>query len=390
MVQYVSSMARNIFSSHLLDLGFLATFGDDAFEIMKEAIALAWDKRQDTYSGTCNINDEIIGVVNSMVDSRAWHEKLGHVSIWMKALFSRRILDKLKLIDLFFCEDIVLVKQKKVGFPRKRKKLNLGSNHLCDDVWEPTRVSSNGGFHGFVTFIDDSARELGVHFLKNETDWFDVFARWKAWVEIEMGSRLKCLGSNSDGDQFCCDEFVIDKASNRIERLEKIPIIPREFGMAETGIGDNYKVRSWASGSLSWMMMRWDLNRHIGLETGVCLAMECDMSLDRGMSKSLMIWLLMYAIVNMRPEFSHEVGAISTPLLRKEAVVHFLNFHEHIVATWRALLLPGLQESEEAEYEVIVDIIFKENLVFGQREVFFNERLIATKIKYPWILLCFA
>ncbi|KAF6160472.1 hypothetical protein GIB67_019241 [Kingdonia uniflora] len=33
---------------------------------------------------------------------------------------------------------------------------------------------------------------------------------------------------------------------------------------------------------------------------------------------------------------------ISTPLLREEAVVHFLNFHEHIVATGRALVLPGL------------------------------------------------
>ncbi|KAF6166484.1 hypothetical protein GIB67_038221 [Kingdonia uniflora] len=87
---------------------------------------------------------------------------------------------------------------------------------------------------------------------------------------------------------------------------------------------------------------------------------------------------------------STEKSRISTPLLQEEAVVHFLNFHEHIVATGRALVLPGLQESEEAEYEVIVDIIFEENSpVFGQREVFFDERLIGTKIKYSRILLRF-
>ncbi|KAF6162879.1 hypothetical protein GIB67_021028 [Kingdonia uniflora] len=40
-----------------------------------------------------------------------------------------------------------------------------------------------------------------------------------------------------------------------------------------------------------------------------------------------------------------------TPLLREEAVAHFLNFYEHIVATRRALVLPGLQQSEEVEYE---------------------------------------
>ncbi|KAF6139226.1 hypothetical protein GIB67_040373, partial [Kingdonia uniflora] len=45
---------------------------------------------------------------------------------------------------------------------------------------------------------------------------------------------------------------------------------------------------------------------------------------------------------------STERSRILTPLLREEAVVHFLNFHEHIVATERALVPPGLQKSEEA------------------------------------------
>ncbi|KAF6166924.1 hypothetical protein GIB67_020153 [Kingdonia uniflora] len=88
---------------------------------------------------------------------------------------------------------------------------------------------------------------------------------------------------------------------------------------------------------------------------------------------------------------STERSQISTLLLREETVVHFLNFHEHIVATGRALVLPSLQESEDAEYEVIVDIIFEENSpVFGQRGVFFDKCLIGTKIKYPRILLRFA
>ncbi|KAF6138094.1 hypothetical protein GIB67_033508 [Kingdonia uniflora] len=88
---------------------------------------------------------------------------------------------------------------------------------------------------------------------------------------------------------------------------------------------------------------------------------------------------------------STERSRISTPLLREEAVVHFLNFHEHIIATGRALVLPGLQESKEAEYEDIVDIIFEKNSpVFVQRGVFFDERLIGTKIKYLRILLHFA
>ncbi|KAF6143908.1 hypothetical protein GIB67_001702, partial [Kingdonia uniflora] len=145
-MQYVSSMARNMFSSQLSDLSLLAAFGDDGFTIMKDTTILAWDKRQVTFLWTCNANDEIIGVVTSMMDSRAWHEKLCH----------------------------------------------------------------------------------------NETDWFDVFTRCKAWVEIETGSMLNCFGSNDDGDKFCCDKFVIDKTSFGIKRLEKIPIILQEFGIADS------------------------------------------------------------------------------------------------------------------------------------------------------------
>ncbi|KAF6147228.1 hypothetical protein GIB67_039358 [Kingdonia uniflora] len=44
---------------------------------------------------------------------------------------------------------------------------------------------------------------------------------------------------------------------------------------------------------------------------------------------------------------------MSTTLLREEAIAHFLNLHEHIVASGKALVIPGHQESEEAEYEVL-------------------------------------
>ncbi|KAF6139030.1 hypothetical protein GIB67_010756 [Kingdonia uniflora] len=37
-----------------------------------------------------------------------------------------------------------------------------------------------------------------------------------------------------------------------------------------------------------------------------------------------------------------ERSQISTPLLREETVAHFLNFHENIVATGKALILPDL------------------------------------------------
>ncbi|KAF6172609.1 hypothetical protein GIB67_036559 [Kingdonia uniflora] len=48
----------------------------------------------------------------------------------------------------------------------------------------------------------------------------------------------------------------------------------------------------------------------------------------------------------------------------------YVDKSRHIVASGRALVIPVYQESEEAEYEAIVDIIFEHGSpVFGQREV---------------------
>ncbi|KAF6175756.1 hypothetical protein GIB67_035883 [Kingdonia uniflora] len=90
------------------------------------------------------------------------------------------------------------------------------------------------------------------------------------------------------------------------------------------------------------------------------------------------------------PTVNVDRSRMFSPLLREEAIAHFLDLHENIVASERALVISGYQESEEAEYEVIVDIIFEQGFpVFGQRGVFFDELLIGTKIKYPRILLHF-
>ena len=75
----------------------------------------------------------------------------------MKILHSRNLLSGLKNVDLDFCENFIYGKQKGVRFLRvgkenKSKKLEL----VHTDVWGPAQVSSLGGSHYYVTFIDDA------------------------------------------------------------------------------------------------------------------------------------------------------------------------------------------------------------------------------------------
>ena len=70
------------------------------------------------------------------------------------------------------------------------------------DVWGPAQVSSLGGSHYYVIFIDDSTRKTWVYFLKKKSDVFETSKKWKALVENEIEKKLKCLRSNNGGEYY--------------------------------------------------------------------------------------------------------------------------------------------------------------------------------------------
>ena len=47
------------------------------------------------------------------------------------------------------------------------------------DVWGPAQVSSLGGSHYYVTFIDDATRNVWVYFLRQKSDVFQTFKNLK-------------------------------------------------------------------------------------------------------------------------------------------------------------------------------------------------------------------
>ena len=61
-------------------------------------------------------------------------------------------------------------------------------------------VASLGGSRYYITFIDDSSRKVWVYFLKNKSDVFETFKKWKAMVETETGLKVKCLRSDNGGE----------------------------------------------------------------------------------------------------------------------------------------------------------------------------------------------
>ena len=65
---------------------------------------------------------------------------------------------------------------------------------------EPSLIASLGDSRYYITFIDDSSKKVWVYFLKNKSDVFETFKKWKAMVETETGLKVKCLRSDYGGE----------------------------------------------------------------------------------------------------------------------------------------------------------------------------------------------
>ena len=96
----------------------------------------------------------------------------------------------------------------------------------------PAQVSSLGGSHYYVTFIDDGTRKTWVYCIRQKYDVFDTFKKWKALVENEIGKRLKCL-KYDNGGEYCNNEFDDYYSYHRIRREKTVLGTPQENGVSE-------------------------------------------------------------------------------------------------------------------------------------------------------------
>ena len=119
----------------------------------------------------------------------------------MKMLLSKRKLPELKSIDFDMCESCILGKQKNMSFLKtsrtsKAEKLEL----VYTDLWGPSPIASLGDSKYCITFINDSSRKVWVYFLKNKSDVFETFKKWKAMIETETSLKVKCFRSDNGGE----------------------------------------------------------------------------------------------------------------------------------------------------------------------------------------------
>ena len=99
------------------------------------------------------------------------------------------------------------------GAWRAKHPLELIHTDLCG----PMQCESNGGNKYFITFIDDFSRMCWVYFLRRKANTFNVFRKFKAFVELQSGYKIKKLRSDRGGEYTSTDfqEFCADMGMER-------------------------------------------------------------------------------------------------------------------------------------------------------------------------------
>ena len=127
----------------------------------------------------------------------------------LKLLAQKEMVKGLPPIDQSdqLCEGCLVGKQFRKSFPKEsftRASEPLQLVHT--DVCGPIKPSSFGKNRYFLLFIDDFSRKTWVYFLKEKSEVFSVFKKFKALVEKQSGYEIKALRSDR-GDEFTSNEF---------------------------------------------------------------------------------------------------------------------------------------------------------------------------------------
>jgi len=85
------------------------------------------------------------------------------------------------------------------------------------DLCGPMQTPSLNGSVYFMTFIDDFSKKTWLYLLKQKTEAFGVFKRFKSMVENESGHTIKILRSDG-GDEYKLNEFIEFCNYNGIKR----------------------------------------------------------------------------------------------------------------------------------------------------------------------------
>ena len=125
--------------------------------------------------------------------------------------------------------------QKPVTKMREGERVEVFGGEVHSDVWGLAPVESKGGKRYYVTFIDDKSHLTMLYLLHTKDKVPCVYKLYEAWVETQMGIKLKVLNSDRGGEYQGTDFVEYLKSKGTVQKLN-VDNTPQHACKGLTGI----------------------------------------------------------------------------------------------------------------------------------------------------------
>ncbi|KAK4393966.1 Retrovirus-related Pol polyprotein from transposon TNT 1-94 [Sesamum angolense] len=240
-VMYIPNLRTNLFSvGQMMEKGYALHFGGDSctiYDNKDKTLKIAEVRMKEHRCFPIHLQYMGRTAMKAQEDqSWLWHRRLGHFNFQgLKVLHQKKMMTDLLQIQAVegACEACLQGKQHKKPFPSRtswRAKAVLELIHT--DVCGPMRTPSHEQNRYFILFIDDYSRMTWVYFMREKSEVFKVFKKFKNLVEKQSGRSIKVLRSdrgkeynNSEFDKFCEEEGI--------EHQTTVSYNPQQNGVSE-------------------------------------------------------------------------------------------------------------------------------------------------------------
>ena len=112
---------------------------------------------------------------------------LGHIGVKrMKKLHTDGLLESLDYESFDTCEPCLMGKMTKTSLSRTMERANDLLEIIHTDVCGPISVEARGGYHYFLTFIDDLSRYGYIYLMKHKYETFEKFKEFQSEVDKKI------------------------------------------------------------------------------------------------------------------------------------------------------------------------------------------------------------
>ncbi|QRV81849.1 Pol polyprotein/retrotransposon [Ceratobasidium sp. AG-Ba] len=242
-VLYAPEVGRN-----LLSMGALWESGK-VVELTESGATIYADRRRDWFEARVTLRDRlyILDVDGSIWTHQAgplanvattgvlWHKRLGHVrpSVLQQMANAGQIdnVSKRDLEEIAQCGSCAIGKGARLPFLASSSSTSEPLQVVHSDLCGPLDASV-GGSRYVLSLIDDFSRMAWICVLKTKDQVFEAFKRWRAYIELSSGHRVKTLRTDGGGE-YISNSMAAHLADAGILHQTTCPNSSQQNGVAE-------------------------------------------------------------------------------------------------------------------------------------------------------------